>query len=509
MTKKTSIIIVISIIIIIISLAISIYMPNKEKINEELEEDTSISYYLLKADEKFGVINQDGNIVIDTIYDEIIIPSLHKAVFICKNAEEETKILDNNNQEIFTKYDNVEAIELTNIISETAYQKNILKYEKDGKYGLVSMGGKSITDAKYDDISSFEYKEDELLIKENGKYGVIDYNGNQIIKSNYDSITSDLYYTTADEYDKSGYIVCNVTSDGYRYGYFDYEGDKILDVEYNQITRLTEYEDKIYLIAAQNGQYGVFIENSKIINTQYQSIIYDSGLFIVERTGKYGILNEKGIEILATDYTEIEINGIYIYTKNGDEEKVYNKSGREIEIEYDIKIYETLSSEYYIQNQSDTYSILDSNFEKTTEQEYTYLEYISNNYFIAIDQNGRTGIIDADGNVIVEFNYDLMQQEKNKYFIQAINFETKLTEIYNNELTKTLEITNASIQTLDDYSKIYNDDEEYYIDNNGDIIEDESKLEEIKKSSAILRIGKYKRVEYGVEQYYYIEESED
>lgn len=37
-------------------------------------------------------------------------------------------------------------------------------------------------------------------------------------------------------------------------------------------------------------QYGVFINNVKIINTQYQTINYekDFNLFIAERTGKYG-----------------------------------------------------------------------------------------------------------------------------------------------------------------------------------------------------------------------------
>ena len=63
------------------------------------------------------------------------------------------------------------------------------------------------------------------------------------------------------------------------------------------------------------------------------------------------------------------------------------------------------------------------------------------------------------------------------------------------------------IQKLDNYIKVYNDEEEYYLDNNGNQITDETKLGEIKKSNAILRIGNFKRVTYGVEQYYYIEEN--
>ena len=85
----------------------------------------------------------------------------------------------------------------------------------------------------------------------------------------------------------------------------------MLDTEYNQIIRLVEATNKndIYLAAAKNGQYGIFINNNKIINTQYQSITYDPTMqiFIVERTGQYGAVNEKGIEILKTEYYRLKI----------------------------------------------------------------------------------------------------------------------------------------------------------------------------------------------------------
>ena len=512
MTKKTSAIVIISIIIIVISLAISIYIPNKRKI-ESKAEDNSISYYLLKKDENFGVINGSGDIIIEPEYQEIIIPNQHRAVFICNN-EDKSKVLNDKNEEIFKKYSNVQAIELTNVISDSAYEKKVLKYEKNNKFGLLGIDGEVVVEAKYDEISSLEYKEGELLIKENNKYGVIDDKGYQIIKTNYDSISSDQYYCANDGYKKSGYIVCNVTNDGYRYGYYDYEGSKMLDTEYNQIIRLVEATNKndIYLAAAKNGQYGIFINNNKIINTQYQSITYDPTMqiFIVERTGQYGAVNEKGIEILKTEYSDIQINGIYMYTQKGEERKIFDKTGKEVDIPINTIIQSTKNSDYYIrieQNEVEEYSIINSNFEEILNQKYKYIEYLFDKYFIATNEAGKSGIIDVDGNIILEFNYDLIQTIKEKNIIQSINFETGVTELYNNELIKILEINNINIQTLDDYVKIYNDTEEYYLDNNGNKIEDEEKLQKIKESNAILRIKNYKRVTYGVEQYYYIEEN--
>ena len=138
------------------------------------------------------------------------------------------------------------------------------------------------------------------------------------------------------------------------------------------------------------------------------------------------------------------------------------------------------------------YILLNSNFEEITHQEYQYIEYLFNNYFIATNTEGKSGIIDEKENKIVDFTYDLIQTIKDKKIIQARD-ET---------------IKDIHIQSLDDYVKIYNEETETYIDNNGNKIEDGDKLEEIKKNNAILRIENYKRITYGVEQYYYVEDNE-
>ena len=512
MSKKTGIIIIIS-LLVILGIGISIYMPNKDKLQKETEDNTDISYYLLKNDEKYGVINNNGDIIIDAEYDEIVIPNINRDVFIC-TKEEKQKVLNSKKNEIFSQYQNISAIELSNVIAETTYEKNVLKYEENNKYGLIKIDGEIITKAIYDEISSLGYKNGEILVKENGKYGIINDKGNQIIKALYDEIISDQYYNVDEGYKKSGYIVSNTTDEGYRYGYYDYEGGEVLKVEYNQIMRLTQMKDSnnIYLIASKNGQFGVFVNNNKIINTQYQSITYDEGtnIFIVERTGKYGAINEKGLEILKTEYNDIQINGIYLYTKKDEENKVFDKNGQQVEINFNTVISATTNKDYYIKIEKDEeeqYSILNSDLKEITKQKYKYLEYLTGKYFIITNETGKSGIIDSDEKEILEPKYDLIQKIKDKNIIQVINFESNTTEIYNKELKKIVELKDMKIQKLDNYIKVYNDEEEYYLDNNGNQITDETKLGEIKKSNAILRIGNFKRVTYGVEQYYYIEEN--
>ena len=80
MSRKVSIIVIS--IIILVSLIISIYIPNREKIEEN--ENTSIIYSIIEKDGKMGVT--DGvNMIIEPQYDEIIIPNQHRPVFMCRN----------------------------------------------------------------------------------------------------------------------------------------------------------------------------------------------------------------------------------------------------------------------------------------------------------------------------------------------------------------------------------------------------------------------------------------
>ena len=417
------------IIVVIISLGLSIYLPNKDRINDETE-DKSIIYSVIEENEKYGVKNQEDKIIVKPQYEQVVIPNEHRGIFICDNDGEKTVVYNEKGSEIFKEYEAVEPIKLSNLLEEK-YEKNAIIYQKNGKYGLLSITGKVILDARYEQIFSLGYKENEVIVKDNSKYKIYDVKGKQLIKEEFDSIQSDEYYNEQDGYKKSGYIVCKTTSDGYRYGYYDYDYDEVLTPDYNQILRIVDVTDKnnVYLIAAQNGQYGVFINNAKIINTQYQSINYEKefNLFIAERTGKYGAFNEKGTEVLKVEYDSLEVKGIYIYTTKGEDKKVFDKDGKEVKISFDTTI------------------------EKTD----------NDNIFIKFENN-KYGVIDKEGKTLIDCEYDLLQTIRNTKAYQAMNFETNITYIFNNKLEKVIEISNATIKI---------EEITYNLDINGNIIE--------------------------------------
>ena len=114
-----------------------------------------------------------------------------------------------------TDFSNVQAINLDSIDTYFPYEKSVLKYEENGKFGLIDFSGNIITKAIYEDISSVKYKEGEILAKKDGKYGVINNKGVTLIPFEYDEIEGDKFLQNG-SYQKSGYIVKIKTENGYR-----------------------------------------------------------------------------------------------------------------------------------------------------------------------------------------------------------------------------------------------------------------------------------------------------
>ena len=82
---KKTLKIIMFILFIILILGLSIYLPNKDKINEEVE-DKSIIYSVIEENGKYGVKNQNNETIIQINYDKIVIPNQHRAVFFCYNG---------------------------------------------------------------------------------------------------------------------------------------------------------------------------------------------------------------------------------------------------------------------------------------------------------------------------------------------------------------------------------------------------------------------------------------
>lgn len=474
--KNNKIKVLISIVILIL-IIVGIYkiLESKKKEYNPIEVST-YNYFVLNKDSKYGVIDITGKIVIEPIYDNVKIPNPEKAVFICKEVDKFIALNDLNEQ-IFTEYEEIDAISINGIVSSIPYEKTVLKYKKNGKYGIISFEGKEITKPIYEEIHGLENKETELLIKLNGKYGVINVKGAKLINPEYDNIVADGFYTDKDKYGLSGYIVSNKTTEGYRYGYISNTYKKVLSVEHNEIERIldTKNEKDTYLIASKNGKYGV-IKNKKIlIDYSYQGIEYDSNnsLFEVEKNEKYGIIDYNGKIIIPLEYEGIEIKGIYVQAyKNDGEMIVYNMQGEKVtDLKY-ASIIKTQNDNYQITiNEDGFYGIINEQNEELVENKYNYIEYLFEDYFIAANEQGKLGVINIGQEEKIQLKYDVLQRIDDTKVIEAKLLSEQKTEIYNSNLDLVYSIKNAFIYKEDKYLKVYSKEEDKYLDFNGNELE--------------------------------------
>ena len=205
------ILIILAIVMLIAIVGVSMYFfLDYQKKQYSLTEVSAYNYYALNENNKYGVINIYGDVVIEPIYDNIKIPNPEKDIFICEK-DNNTTILNEKNEELFTQYDEVNAISINGIVTSIPYEKTVLKYKQNDKYGLINYEGKVITKPIYEEITGLVNKESELLVKKDGKYGVINAKGAKLIEAEYDDITADGFYSEENQYALSGYITKNKT----------------------------------------------------------------------------------------------------------------------------------------------------------------------------------------------------------------------------------------------------------------------------------------------------------
>ena len=425
--KRTFIIrnVILTILILAIIIGVSYYFITTNNKKYEIEKVEQYNYFLLKQDGKTGVIDRSGNIVIDVKYDDIKIPNPQKDVFVCYSGEN-SQILNSQKEQILNNYQDVEPIKLQNIASNLMFEKSVLSYKENDKYGLINFQGKKITKPIYDEISGLSYKEGELLVKQNDKYGVINIKGHKLIDIEYDKIAVDGYYTNDDGYKYAGYIITTTTQEGYRYGYINYNGKLILKPEYNELSRITDIMDNenAYLLCAKNGQFGVNKNEKEIVKNEYQSISYDktNDLLVVEKSKKYGIASLDGKIIVPAQFLQIDVIGNYLYAKNEQGTIVYDNQGKETNMDTNISILNTENEKYKIKidNQNGTkYGLITKEGKELIEEKYSYMEYLYNDYFIVSNENSKLGVVDNKDAVKIPIENDSVQKVEGTDLIQA------------------------------------------------------------------------------------------
>lgn len=430
--KKVFAVIIAIAVIIMFVIGIKKLITPSEKNDEK---QVSLKYLPVYTNNKWGVINSSGDIVIEPTYDEmIVIPDNTKAVFICTydvdytNGTYKTKVLNEKNEEIITGYEAVEAIENYDESNIIWYESDVLKVKQDGKYGLVDFKGTKIAECDYTEIVSLKGTSNSLLTTKDGKKGILDNTGAVILDNEYKSIQA-----ISNKYE-NGYIVQGQNG---KYGVMNWNKTVAVEMKYETVKPIYGagnyyavkendkwevvdtvggsylagvYDDIIsldddYAVVKKGSKYGVvsILDGEIAIPVSYDAVTFSTGeKYIVKKNGKYGIVDRENTELLEAKYSNL----IYRADANFYEGANSDYTSDLIDTDLNVKVTGIISS----------MNITDGYMKVRVGEEYKYYNFkfeekeskdvLKDNTIFLSKKDGKYGFVDKNGVVVVDYIYD-------------------------------------------------------------------------------------------------------
>ncbi len=404
------------------------------------------AFFPVYVNEKWGVINQNGDLVVEATYDEmVVVPDTNKDLFICtydvnyENETYQTKVINQTGAEILTNYQNVQPIE-NSVNSDVWYENNSLKFEQNGKYGLIDFSGKVILNPEYDNIYSLSGVEKNIVIEQNGLKGLVNTSmGEVIIRPEYTEIT-----TLTDSYE-NGYIVQKngkygvigadskvifepvydeikkVAANGYyvvtqngKTALVNSLGETKLDAGFNSIEEINGENMTITL----NGAYGVInVDGTSIINPEYQDLKYIYGThYIAKKNNLYGIIATTGETVIDFTYQTMQ----YVKTADFIQADKENYKSDLMNRDFQVVLSDVIVSELNLEDgylrvrEGEDYNYYNFKFEKKSNQ-----EILPTRTLFLVKESGKYGYQNKNGERIVDCIYD-DAKEQNKYGYCAV-----------------------------------------------------------------------------------------
>ena len=435
--------VIIAIIVIIMAIIAIKNILTKAKNTSPVE---LLNYFALYQDEKWGILGSNGEIIIEPMYQEmIIVVDKTKDVFLCTyDIDEETgtyqtKAINSKNEDLWTNYEKIEALENYDASGNVWYEKNVLKVQKDGKWGLIDLNGNEILETSYDDITTLKGLENSLIVQKDGMLGLVNDKGTKIIDTNYSQILN-----LGEEY-QNGYITVNSEN---RYGVVSFSGETILENQYEKIDNI--YSDKYFVIQENGKQQLIDRQGNKILTENFDEIkqIANAGI-IFTRQNQYGLMDFEGNVIIEPTYQNLEEinNDIFAANRDGKVGVMDKDQNEKIAFNYQTITYNKKAGIYVADDENYTSSLLDSNFEiklrgilseMNTDAGYMKLNidnedkyynfrfeekstqdlFTSHTLYLS-KQNEKYGFVDSKGNLVVDYIYD-DATEQNDYGYAAV-----------------------------------------------------------------------------------------
>lgn len=242
---------------------------------------------------KYGIIDINGNTIIDFQYDNIY--------YVYNNDKDNYIYVATNSNEYSIYNKNLEQIFIDNISAIYWFEDNVVCYLDNNNvvhtYNIVT-NKEETYDSKYRYVN---YYVDGLAFvsDNNNKYGYIDENKNIVIDLKYTYQVSNFNYNYAS--------VCNYDNNSINCGVIDKTGNTIIKEKYNDIAIIN---DKYLVVEDSNNKYIINYKEEKQTDTYSEIQVVDDGKYyiVTNNKGKYGVLDSNFNIIYDISYNNIKYN---------------------------------------------------------------------------------------------------------------------------------------------------------------------------------------------------------
>ena len=380
---------------------------------------------------KLGIIDRSGNIIIDSLYDQL---TYGNGFFVGIQHKESKKVVFDEFGMLYD-YGEGRIIDIhCSTLGDNPSEYSLLGIIRNKKMGVINSKTKEvIIEPKYDEI---RYRYNYLSVRIGEQWGVCNLDGREIIPCSYDLIESleqdfyKLFKLKEDITDDKTYAIDDLKRRCWQ-GVADRDGNVVLNPIYQKI----EKERGDYF-AWDHGNKHQLDKNFRIIERKETQPIevhrsetikegpFEHGITIVytkEQHGNtitnqnYGLLDERGNEALPPIYD-------YISRVETDYYEIHSNRN-----ECNVMLIKYDGQEVFSMSVDDRYSF--GLF--YSRSEYHYISFCNNRFII---RNGKYGLYDKDGRCLAGHKYDLIDKLTDHTFLVTADGKKGIVDLDGNEL---------------------------------------------------------------------------
>lgn len=372
---------------------------------------TSENYERINEYNSWGFVDENGKEIIPLGIYEFLNPIDERNMILAKKKGKDGYIDIQQNILIPFEYDDLGVFSFANELAPA---------KKNGKSGAINRKGETVVPFIYDKVNYF-YKSGLAIVIKDKKFGFVNASGKEIIPVIYENVDQ----TMIDE------IV--LVSKNKKWAFFSNKGKQLTDFTFDEVKQA-------YITEDGRNKNTYFKGDLAIVTVGNQSQYLDRNLKEVIPFGEY-------------DYTEsLNKNGFGIVAKNNKYGIIDNKGNEIIRLEYDKiehpKRYSNIL-ELFVLEKNGTLQIFDENIKPIKQDilSYKWDKIDFDDYYLDVlllkDNQNKFGIIDETGKTIIPFEFEELRPfdgqettiaKKNNHF-GIIDFKNKeLVSFENDEI---------------------------------------------------------------------------